>query len=270
MPWYDVNSDVRLFYTDDDASGETSAQPLLLIHGWACDSHDWSFQIPALLAAGYRVIAADNRGHGKSSGTTGFEPRIFAADLTALLAELDSGPVVAIGHSLGGLIASALAVEHRDLVRAVVAVDPAYGVAPEEQAVLDMLLAGIDEPGATTMVAEFFPQMSTAETPTHLTTWHRRRALSTPGPTIAATLRGIYAAPDQFGRREQAERYLTDRSCPVLSFYAAARTDSAEWERSISKTDLDEVHSIEAGHWLQQEQPAEFNRLLLEWLDRLS
>lgn len=264
MPWYDVDDDTRLFFTAD---GE--GPPVLLIHGWACDSHDWSFQIPVLSAAGYRVIAADNRGHGTSSGTTGFEPRVFAADLAALLRSLGEQPVVAVGHSLGGLIASALAVEHSDLVRAVVAVDPAYGVAPAEQEVLDLMLAGLDEPEATTLVAEFFPQMSTPETPANLTTWHRRRALSTPGPIIAATLRGIYAAPDQFGRRQQAEVYLADRTCPVQAFYAASRTDSADWERSLSRTDLDEVHLIDAGHWVHQERPTEFNQLLLDWLDRL-
>ncbi|MGW0705832.1 alpha/beta fold hydrolase [Streptomyces sp. NPDC002643] len=46
----------------------------MLLHGWACGSHDWSRQIPGLLTHGYRVIALDHRGHGRSSAPRGDYP----------------------------------------------------------------------------------------------------------------------------------------------------------------------------------------------------
>src|SRR5438105_10159094 len=93
--------DVELFFTDDRA-GDGGGPPILFVHGFSCDSHDWSWQLPHF-GARHRVIAVDIRGHGRSSAPEkGYEPRQFAADLAGLLDQLDTGPVVAIGHSLGG------------------------------------------------------------------------------------------------------------------------------------------------------------------------
>ncbi|MFD0851441.1 alpha/beta fold hydrolase, partial [Actinomadura adrarensis] len=69
MPFAELG-DVRLFYSDDapgkdDGDGEASV-PLLLVHGYGADSHDWDFHIPDL-ASRHRVIAPDLRGHGYSS-----------------------------------------------------------------------------------------------------------------------------------------------------------------------------------------------------------
>src|SRR5271163_1159588 len=101
MPFADVNG-VHMFYTDDGPR----EQSVLLVHGWTCDSHDWSWQIPAF-AEKYRVIALDVRGHGRSSFPEA-EVTIhsFTADLAELVRILDAGPVVAIGHSLGGTMVS--------------------------------------------------------------------------------------------------------------------------------------------------------------------
>lgn len=134
--------DARLFYTDDGAG-----PPVLLVHGWSCDSHDWSWQFEAF-SEHHRVIAADNRGHGRSSVTTdGYRPRTFAADLARLVQSLDAGPVVAIGHSLGGVIVSALAVEHPELVRAVVAVDPAYAIPVARRETILQMIDAYRAPG---------------------------------------------------------------------------------------------------------------------------
>src|SRR5437879_3497178 len=112
--------DARVFYTDEGGGDP----PMLFVHGYTCDSHDWSWQL-AHFAADHRVIAVDLRGHGRSSvPESGYDCRTFAEDLAALLRTLGCAPVVAVGHSMGGLVVSALAVEHPDLVQAVVAVDP--------------------------------------------------------------------------------------------------------------------------------------------------
>src|SRR5438270_11163706 len=105
MPFADL-SEVRLFYTDD-AAGDP---PVLFVHGYSCDSHDWTWQLPYFTER-HRVVAVDIRGHGRSSApAAGYTPTRFAADIAELLEQLGTGPVVAIGHSLGGVIVSALAV----------------------------------------------------------------------------------------------------------------------------------------------------------------
>jgi len=106
---------VELFYTDD-GRGETT---VLLVHGLGCDSDDWAWQLDPLRER-YRVVAVDLRGHGRSSvPSSGYTPPDVAADLAVLLNRLEIGPVVVVGHSLGGVVATALAVEHPHRVSAV-------------------------------------------------------------------------------------------------------------------------------------------------------
>ena len=114
MSFLDVG-DVRLFFTDEGAGNP----PILFIHGYSCDSHDWMWQLPHF-TAGHRVITVDLRGHGRSSvPESNPDPRTLAKDVAGLIGQIGCGPVVAIGHSLGGLIASVLAVENPNLVQAV-------------------------------------------------------------------------------------------------------------------------------------------------------
>src|SRR5215470_6266999 len=112
---------VRLFYTDE-GSGDPA---LVFVHGFACDSHDWSWQLPHFREK-HRVVAVDLRGHGRSSAPDqGYGAVDLAGDVAALLRQLSFGPVVAVGHSLGASVVSGLAVEHADLVSGLVCVDPA-------------------------------------------------------------------------------------------------------------------------------------------------
>jgi non-heme chloroperoxidase len=88
---------VELYYEDHG-----SGPPVILIHGWPLDSRSWEPQQHALLAAGHRVITYDRRGFGQSSQpTVGYDFDTLAADLDALLTELDLREVTLIGFSLG-------------------------------------------------------------------------------------------------------------------------------------------------------------------------
>ena len=126
MAFADIG-DVRLFFTD-----EGDGHPVLLfVHGYTCDSHDWSWQLPYFVAS-HRVIAVDLRGHGRSSAPEhGYGALDFASDLAGLLDTLKVERVVAFGHSMGGVVVSALAVEHPERVDGLVCVDPAY-LLPDE------------------------------------------------------------------------------------------------------------------------------------------
>jgi non-heme chloroperoxidase len=80
-----------------------SGQPIVFHHGWPLSSDDWDTQMLYFLAKGYRVIAHDRRGHGRSSQTsTGHEMNTYAADVAELAAKLDLRNAIHIGHSTGG------------------------------------------------------------------------------------------------------------------------------------------------------------------------
>ncbi len=90
----------EIFYKD---WGPKDAQPIVFHHGWPLSSDDWDNQMMYFLLKGYRVIAHDRRGHGRSSQTdTGNEMDTYAADVAALTDHLDLKGAVHIGHSTGG------------------------------------------------------------------------------------------------------------------------------------------------------------------------
>lgn len=89
---------VELYYEDH---GE--GRPVVLIHGWPLSGRSWEKQVPALVSAGYRVIAYDRRGFGNSSQPWGgYDYDTFAADLDALLSGLDLRDATLVGFSMGG------------------------------------------------------------------------------------------------------------------------------------------------------------------------
>jgi non-heme chloroperoxidase len=90
----------KIFYKD---WGPKDAQALVFHHGWPLSADDWDNQMMFFLAQGYRVIAHDRRGHGRSTQTwTGNEMDTYAADVAALAAALDLKNAIHIGHSTGG------------------------------------------------------------------------------------------------------------------------------------------------------------------------
>lgn len=89
-----------LFYKD---LGPKDAQPIMFHHGWPLSSDDWDNQMLFFLSEGYRVIAHDRRGHGRSDQTdTGNEMDTYAADVAEIAKALDLRDAVHIGHSTGG------------------------------------------------------------------------------------------------------------------------------------------------------------------------
>lgn len=89
-----------IFYVD---WGPRDATPLVFHHGWPLSCVDWDNQLLYFLSKGYRVIAHDRRGHGRSSQpSSGHEMDTYAADLAAVTDALDLRDAVHIGHSTGG------------------------------------------------------------------------------------------------------------------------------------------------------------------------
>jgi non-heme chloroperoxidase len=102
MSYVDVakenSTSIHLYYEDHG-----SGQPVVLIHGYPLNSASWEKQVPALLKAGYRVVAYDRRGFGKSSQpATGYNYDTFAEDLHKLIQHLKLRDFVLVGFSMGG------------------------------------------------------------------------------------------------------------------------------------------------------------------------
>ncbi|ATD67356.1 alpha/beta hydrolase [Luteimonas chenhongjianii] len=90
----------RLFYKD---WGPKDAQTVMFHHGWPLSADDWDSQMLYFLSRGYRVIAHDRRGHGRSDQTdAGNEMDTYAADVAAIVNTLNLHDVVHVGHSTGG------------------------------------------------------------------------------------------------------------------------------------------------------------------------
>jgi non-heme chloroperoxidase len=93
-----VKDGTQIYYKDWG-----TGQPLFFHHGWPLSADDWDAQMMFFLGHGYRVIAHDRRGHGRSTQTVdGNEMDTYAADIAELVEKLDLRDAIHIGHSTGG------------------------------------------------------------------------------------------------------------------------------------------------------------------------
>lgn len=100
MPMITTADGTDIFYKD---WGPRDAQPIVFHHGWPLSSDDWDAQILFFLQKGYRTIAHDRRGHGRSAQVSdGHDMDHYAADAAAVMTHLDLRNAVHIGHSTGG------------------------------------------------------------------------------------------------------------------------------------------------------------------------
>lgn len=100
MPSITTSDKTEIFYKD---WGAKDAQPIVFHHGWPLSSDDWDTQMLFFLDKGYRVIAHDRRGHGRSTQTaTGNDMDTYVDDVIALTDALNLKDAVHIGHSTGG------------------------------------------------------------------------------------------------------------------------------------------------------------------------
>lgn len=110
MGYVTTSDGVEIFYKD---WGPRNAQPLVFHHGWPLSADDWDTQMLYFLDAGYRVIAHDRRGHGRSAQVgDDHDMDHYAADAAAVVEHLDLRSAVHIGHSTGGGEATRYVAQH--------------------------------------------------------------------------------------------------------------------------------------------------------------
>ncbi|WP_425105342.1 alpha/beta fold hydrolase [Ancylobacter sp.] len=100
MGYVTTKDGVEIFFKD---WGPKDAQPIVFHHGWPLSSDDWDAQMLYFLGKGFRVVASDRRGHGRSAQVSeGHDMDHYAADVSAVVEHLDLKNAVHIGHSTGG------------------------------------------------------------------------------------------------------------------------------------------------------------------------
>ena len=139
--------------------GPLGAPTLLLLHGWTATADLNWFACYEPLARQYRVLALDHRGHGRGiRSRRRFRLEDCADDAAALLRVLDTGPVIAVGYSMGGPVAQLLWLRHRSLVDGLVlcATSRVFARRPREQ----VRFLGL---GAASLASRVVPRRFTAE-----------------------------------------------------------------------------------------------------------
>ncbi|MFP2873026.1 alpha/beta fold hydrolase [Acetobacter tropicalis] len=100
MSFVTTSDGVEIFYKD---WGPKDAQPIVFHHGWPLSADDWDTQMLFFLSKGFRVIAHDRRGHGRSAQVSdGHDMDHYAADASAVVDHLDLKNAIHVGHSTGG------------------------------------------------------------------------------------------------------------------------------------------------------------------------
>jgi len=255
----------KLFGTDVGAG-----KNVMFLHGWACDSHDWSWQLP-LFESKYRVVAVDLRGHGRSKVEPpgAYMPADYVADIEALISTRYHGEkFIIVGHSMGGQIAALLAAKRPDLINAVVSIDGSLGFSSD----LDPLFKttahnlNVGDPGV--VGPALFELFYDPATDPAFKRWHARRLQGMPVYVVRETFGPIFLGNDQVGLGEASAGLCRSITVP---FYHLCR-DPAQASRmqpwfSQPKSKVDVWYN--SGHWIMQDRKDDVNAAVTAWIDAL-
>lgn len=255
----------RLFFTDAG-----NGPDIMLLHGWTCDSHDWSWQLP-VFESRYRVIAPDLRGHGRSEvmPSGAYTPSDYVADIEALiLASYRGDKFVLVGHSMGAQIAARLAVKRPDLVRAVVSIDGALGFDAAAARLFSETARDLAAGDPGTVVPALFSGVYDRATDPAFRRWHARRVQGMPKHVVRESFAPLFTGPDQVGVEEASARFCRQLTIP---FYHLCR-DSAQASRmrpwfSHPKSKVEAWAG--AGHWIMLDRKNDVNAAVTAWIDAL-
>jgi 2-succinyl-6-hydroxy-2,4-cyclohexadiene-1-carboxylate synthase len=246
--------------------------PLVLAHGFTGNARNWALTVPAFREK-FRLISVDHRGHGLSDRPSAREDYVLdnlADDLYQLLRSLGVAECYLAGHSMGGMVAQLLTLAHPEMVRALVLVDTAAELpkslsAKERYQERQRLVRIAEEQG---MEAVFEEQLKNAdprikENPVFVATW-REQFLMTSVHAYTGGAHGMSTRTSVVGR-------LGEIKAPTLIICGEKDEPFLDASRVMhEKIPGSELVIIEgAGHSPQIETPAEFNRVLGGFLDRV-
>jgi len=262
-----------LSFTVTDA-GE--GEPVILLHGFPDSRHVWRYQIPALLEAGYRVIAPDLRGFGESSRPEGMENYSIdklAADVVGIMDVLGINKASVIGHDFGAGLAWFTVAHYPDRFNKLVAMSVGVTGNPGWQTI---------EQREKSWYFDFFNKEGIAEEALSAENFKLFRELirnqgdpdrffadmARPG-ALTAALNWYRANTRGFGKRI-TEPLFPLINIPVMGVWSSGDHHLLEPQMQESKWNVTGPWRYErvegAGHWMMLEKPAVINELLLDFL----
>lgn len=267
----------RLAYIDE---GEGDAT-LLLVHGLASNAGFWRYNIDALADAGYRVIAVDLPGFGKSSkGAYPYDMTFYARTVSRFIEELDLGEVIYVGHSMGGQVGLTLALRRPDQIERLVLAAPAGIEAFDEgegawlaNVLTEEGIANAPEEAIRANLAMNFHRWD-ADRLEWMVEERARMAKSDEMDEFAyAVLRSVHGMID-----EPTTPFLSEVTVPTFVVYGqydglipnpylhpgTPRGVFAPGVEAIPEAELVEIP--DAGHMLMIERPEAFNEAVLDYL----
>ena len=263
MPVFKTRDGTEIYYNDWG-----TGPAIMFHHGWPLSADDWDAQMMFFLAKGYRVIAHDRRGHGRSTATTtGNEMDTYADDLAALLEALQADrPVTFCGLSMGGYIAWQFAARHPDWLGRLILCDTRAAADSAEAAANRLKMADIvskegPEPVAWAMMPKLFAPVVTPQQQT-LADLVRKMVLETDPVAIAAAHRGMAIRPD-------VTSLLPNLRFPTLVIVGEHDVISPPQEMRTIADAIPQARFVQipaAGHMAPMENPAAVNRAISVFL----
>ena len=229
-----------------ETHGPADGQPVLLLHGGIGSADDWAAQVPALLAAGRRVVALDCRARGRS--TWGDEPLTFevmTADTLAVLDVLDIAQTDLVGWSDGAILGLEMAIQHRERLRQLVLYG---GLARADRSVAEPVMTPGFEAAFARLSSDYL-RLSP----------HPERF-----PELEDALFALYAIAPNFPDDE-----LRGITTPTLVLDGAEEELILPGEPERMAALIPDSHLVimpGTGHFAPFEQPEEFNCIVLEFL----
>lgn len=269
-----IVNDVHLHVDDHGGSG----RPVVLIHGWPLSGASWAHQVPALTAAGYRVVTYDRRGFGDSDKPAlGYGYDTLAEDLAAVLDTLDLRDVTLVGFSMGGgEVARYVAKAATDRIRSVVfaaAVPPYLAKVPSNpEGPLDLGTQAKMTAQLTANESAFYDQFTkdffSVDGTLVVSEEERQAALALTGKASKLAALESMAA---FGNTDFRDD-LAKVTVPTLVIHGDS-DGIVPFEGSGARTHAaipgSELHVIAGGpHGINASHPEEFTRVLLEFLQK--
>ncbi len=282
---------------------ENAGNPIVLCHGWPEHAYSWRNQMPALAAAGYHVIAPNQRGYGNSScpsEVTDYDISNLTGDLAALLDHFGYDDAVFVGHDWGANVVWGMALLHPDRVKKIINLALPY------QSRTDIPWIEFLETifGADNYFVHFNRQPGVADkvlrdnTERFLKNLYRKNIPQTP-PEPGMMMINLAQAETPSGDAVMSE---ADLAVFASSFEKTGFSGSINWYRNLDRNwhllaEVDpiiskptlmiygerdmipqsenlaefvpnvDVVSLDCGHWIQQELPEETTRTILAWLE---
>ena len=234
---------------------------LVFVHGWSCDRSYWKEQIEEF-AKTYRVVAVDMGGHGESGlGREDWTMEAFGADVASVINELNSSKVVLIGHSLAGSVIIEAAQQLPGKVIGLIGVDTYQNL---EMKLTPEQVADFTDPFKADFVAAMdgFVRHFFLENADSVLVDYIVSDMSKAPPEVA-----ISAAESYFSTN--IAEVLKEVRVPIRAINSDMTPTEMETNRKhASSFEMKSVTGI--GHFIPQEDPATFNRLLHETLDELT